>query len=201
MSLRCTSLASHLLRLAVLAVVATVGACAEGSGSATERPSAVRNANLAEPRVYRLGVGDKVKVIVFGETDLSGNFDINAAGHIAMPLAGDIPARGLSPTGLKDAIVRRLSDGYLKNPKVSVEVLTYRAVFVHGEVKSGGEFAFKHGLKIRDAIAVAGGYTYRANQSYVLVTREDDPREIRIDLPSSVMVMPGDNIRVPERFF
>ncbi len=201
MSSRCTPLKTRLVRLAVIAIVAAVGACAEGGGPATERSSGLRNANVGEQRIYRLGVGDKVKVLVFGEADLSGSFEINAGGHIAMPLAGDIAAKGLSPTGLKEAIVRRLSDGYLKNPKVSVEVLTYRPVFVHGEVKLGGEFAFKHGLKIRDAIAVAGGYTYRANQSYVLITREDDPREVRIDLPNGFMVMPGDNIRVPERFF
>lgn len=177
-----------------------LSACADGGGS-MGRPSAVRNANLGEPRIYRLGPGDKVKIVVFGEADLSGNFDVAASGQIAMPLVGDIPAKGLSPAALKDAITRRLSEGYLKHPKVSVEVLTYRPIFVHGEVKTGGELAFKHGLKVRDAIAVAGGYTYRANQNYILLNRDGEASEIRVDLPSELIIMPGDNIRVPERFF
>lgn len=200
MSLRCTHIAHRLVRVASLALLATVGACADNS-NLSQRPSAVQNANLAEARIYRLGVGDKVKVTVFGEADLSGSFDINATGHISMPLVGDIVAKGQSPSGLKDAIARRLSDGYLKNPKVSVEVLTYRPIFVQGEVKNAGELVFKHGLKVQDVIAIAGGYTYRANQNYVYVTREADPREMRVDLPSTFIVMPGDNIRVPERFF
>lgn len=200
MSPRRTHPGSRLAWLAALAVVASVGACADGAGNA-ERPSAIRNANLSEPRIYRLGVGDKVKITVFGEADLSGSFDVNAMGQISMPLVGDIAAKGVSPAQLKDAVARRLSEGYLKHPKVSVEVLNYRPLFVQGEVKNGGELVFKHGLKIQDVVAIAGGYTYRANQNYVLVTREDDPRQVRVDLPSNFIVMPGDNIRVPERFF
>ncbi len=198
---RCTMRQMLDLPLAALAVCVVLGGCADGGNLPSERASALKNAQLTEPRLHRLNVGDKVKITVFGEPDLSGTFDINAAGAIALPLAGDVPAKGLSPAGLRDAIVRRLSEGYLKNPKVSVEVATFRPIFIHGEVRSGGEFAFKHGLKIRDAIAVAGGYTYRANQGYVLITREDEPRELRVDLPNDIIIMPGDNIRVPERFF
>ena len=201
MCLRCTIEQTIGRWLAALTVCLAVGGCADGGSLPSERASALRNAQLTEPRLHKLNVGDKVKVTVFGEPDLSGTFDISAAGAIALPLAGDVPAKGLSPAGLRDAIVRRLSEGYLKNPKVSVEVATFRPIFIHGEVRTGGEFAFKHGLKIRDAIAVAGGYTYRANQGYVLITREDEPRELRVDLPNDIVVMPGDNIRVPERFF
>jgi polysaccharide export outer membrane protein len=189
--------------LAAIAVAgaAAVGACAD-TGSQSGTPAlGVQGGAPNEPRTYRLGIGDKVRVVVFGEPDLSGTLEINVAGQIAMPLVGDIAAKGLSPTALRELIARRLSDGYLKSPKVSVEVLIYRPIFVHGEVKSGGEFAFKNGMRLRDAIAVAGGYTYRAQQGYVLLTRAEDPREVRVDLPSTVIVMPGDNIRIPERFF
>lgn len=198
---RCTMRLRMVPALALVLACAGLSGCADGAMQPTERASALKNAELDGPRLYRLNVGDKVKVVVFGEADLSGTFDINAGGTIAMPLVGDVQAKGLSPAALRDAIVRRLSEGYLKNPKVSVEVATFRPIFIHGEVKSGGEFAFKHGLKIRDAIAVAGGYTYRANIGYILLTREDQPREIRVELPSDMLVMPGDNIRVPERFF
>jgi polysaccharide export outer membrane protein len=102
---------------------------------------------------------------------------------------------------VRSAVTRRLSDGYLKNPKITVEILTYRPIYVHGEVRSGGEFPFKNGLKLRDAIALAGGYTYRANQGYVLLGRNGQSGDVRVSMPSDVLVMPGDNIRIPERFF
>ena len=102
---------------------------------------------------------------------------------------------------LRDAIVTRLRVGYLKDPKVSVEILTYRPFYIHGEVRTGGEFPYKNGVTIRDAIAIAGGYTYRAKHDYVLLIREGTAQELRVPLPSAAQVMPGDNIRVPERFF
>ena len=89
------------------------------------------------------------------------------------------------------AVETRLRSGYLKDPKVSVEVVAYRPFYVHGEVRSGGEVAFKNGVTIRDAIAISGGYTYRANQSYVLLIREGTAQEVRVDLPSTDIVMPG----------
>lgn len=162
-------------------------------------PSFASGPNALE-RTYRLGVGDKLKITVFGEENLSGPAEVNAMGQVALPLAGELPAKGLAINQFRDAVVRRLSDGYLRNPKVTVEITNYRGIYVHGEVKSGGEFAFKPGLTIRDAVAVAGGYTYRADQSNVVVTREGD-HAVRIPLPSDIPVLPGDNLQIPERFF
>lgn len=185
--------------IAVLLLTALSAACADGSKIAAQAPL-----TFGEPqalgRVYRLGVGDKLRITVFGEENLSGQLEVNAFGQVPMPLIGEIEAKGASISEFKDRIARKLSEGYLKNPKVSVEILNYRSIFVHGEVKNGGEFQFKNGLKFRDAIAMAGGYTYRANQKYVLVVREGE-QEGRIDLPSDLPVLPGDNIRVMERFF
>jgi polysaccharide export outer membrane protein len=151
-------------------------------------------------RTYRLGIGDKLKVAVFGEENLSGQFEVNALGQVALPLIGELPAKGLAIADFRDAVTRRLADGYLKNPRVTVEVLNYRSIFVHGEVKSGGEFQFKNGLTFRDAVAMAGGYTYRANQDHLFLVREGE-QEARLALPSDLPVLPGDNIRIPERFF
>ena len=151
-------------------------------------------------RIYRLGVGDKLKVSVFGEENLSGQFEVNAFGQVSMPLIGEMPAKGLALNDFRDRVVRKLSDGYLKNPRVAVEILNYRPIYVHGEVKSGGEFQFKNGISLRDTVAIAGGYTYRANQSYLYIGREGEP-DIAVQLPSDIPVLPGDNIRIPERFF
>ena len=166
-------------------------------------------AHLADPshpeaeiqRVYRLGVGDKFKLTVYGEADLSGEFQVNAAGIVSLPLIGQLPAQGQPIEKFREAVRARLSEGYLKNPRVTIEILSYRPFYVHGEVRQGGELQFKTGVKIRDAIAVAGGYTYRADHSYIYLTREGEAREMKVALPNDMTVLPGDNIRIPERFF
>ena len=111
-----------------------------------------------------------------------------------------MPAKGVPITAFRDSLARKLADGYLKNPRVNVEVLNYRPIYVHGEVKTGGEFPYKSGLRLRDAIALAGGYTYRANQNFVVVFREGQG-EMKTAMTGSFAVLPGDNIRIPERFF
>lgn len=149
---------------------------------------------------YRLGIGDKLKINVFGEDTLSGPVEVNAGGQVSLPLAGDVPAAGKTLSQFRDAVVARLSDGYLKNPKVTVEISNYRPIYVHGEVKNGGEFNYKTGLKLRDAVAMAGGYTYRANQSTIILIR-DGVGEVSVPASGTVSLLPGDNIRIPERFF
>lgn len=195
------SLLDAVLRVfaASFAVTALAGGC--GVPQLMSGPQfATHDGKAPLQRIYRLGVGDKLKVSVFGEDNLSGQFEVNALGQIALPLIGEMQAKGLAITDFRDSITRKLSEGYLKNPKVNVEMLNYRPVYVQGEVKSGGEFAFKNGMNLRDVIAMAGGYTYRANQSYLYIGREGDP-EVAVQLPTNVPVLPGDNIRIPERFF
>ena len=181
------------------AAAAVVTACAEPS--MLSGPQFVtRQGQLPSQRVYRLSIGDKLKVSVFGEENLSGQFEVNAIGQVSLPLIGEMPAKGLAINELHDQIARRLSDGYLKNPKVTVEMLNYRPIYVHGEVKTGGEFQFKNGLLLRDVVAMAGGYTYRAEQSYLYIGREGEP-DAAVKMPADISVLPGDNIRIPERFF
>ncbi|MGE0701332.1 MAG: polysaccharide biosynthesis/export family protein [Hyphomicrobiaceae bacterium] len=184
---------------ALLLVAITAAACSDGNAVGPSLPrSALAERDL---RSYRLGAGDKVRLTVFGETELSGTFEINSLGRISLPLAGDVEAAGLDANGLRDVATRRLSDGYLKSPKITVEVVGYRPIYVHGEVRSGGEFPYKIGLRLRDAIALAGGYTYRANQGYVVLSRPGVALDARVSMPTDMIIMPGDNIRVPERYF
>jgi protein involved in polysaccharide export with SLBB domain len=187
----------------VLAALAAAGALATGCANpnlvsgpqyATRPPQKVVN------RIYRIGVGDKLKVSVFGEDNLSGQFEVSAIGQVSMPLIGEMPAKGLAVHEFRESIARKLSDGYLKNPRVTVEILNYRPIFIHGEVKNAGEFPYKNGISLRDAIAMAGGYTYRANQGYLYIGREGEP-DVAIRTPTDVPILPGDNIRIPERFF
>lgn len=189
-------LLSALIALAGAAVLAA--ACAPGpQGPAPSFATGDVYAN----RVYRLGPGDKLKISVFGEDNLSGTFEVGPQGAVGMPLVGEVKARGLTITEFRDAVARKLAaEGILKHPKVTADVINYRAIYVHGEVKTGGEFQYKSGLRLRDAIAMAGGYTYRADKSFVLLGR-DDQKEAEVALPGDAPVLPGDNIRIPERFF
>lgn len=201
MSARCSRARTAMAVFAGVVAAALLAGCADG-GDAPLLEVAPHNGGTPElSRIYKLGVGDKLKVSIFGEPDLSGTFEVNGTGTVPMPLVGEIVAKGRPIADFRQAVAARLSEGYLKNPKVSVEIVNYRPIYVHGEVRTGGEYSYKNGLKIRDAVAVAGGYSYRAHQGYVLITREGRAREARVNLPSDIDVLPGDNIRVPERFF
>lgn len=181
---------------ALLAAVLLAGCAEEGMAP----PPGFTDGPQGLGRVYHLGIGDKLKISVFGEENLSGPAEVNAFGNVSVPLVGDVPAKGLSLAEFRNAVTKKLAEGYLKNPKVNVEITNYRPIYVHGEVKSGGEFAYKTGLKVRDAIATAGGYTYRANEGYIIVVREGE-QPVKLAMPNDYDVLPGDNIRIPERFF
>lgn len=175
------------------------GACA-GPAVLSGPQFATREGKTAIQRIYRLGIGDKLKITVYGEENLSGPTEVNALGQVSLPLVGEMQAKGLSLQEFRDSITRKLADGYLKSPKVTVEMTNYRPIYVHGEVKNGGEFGYKAGASLRDVVAMAGGYTYRADQSYLYIGREGEP-DVAVAMPADIPVLPGDNIRVPERFF
>lgn len=187
----------HRVTAAAVSAALLLAACAE---SGTLPPPSFNSGPQGLGRVYRLGIGDKLKIAVFGEENLSGPAEVNAFGNVSLPLIGEVAAKGQSIAEFRDGVARKLADGYLKNPKVTVEITNYRPIYVHGEVKSGGEFPYKNGLKVRDAIATAGGYTYRANESYLVIVREGE-QPIKLAMPNDIDVLPGDNIRVPERYF
>jgi polysaccharide export outer membrane protein len=151
--------------------------------------------------LYRLGPGDKLRIIVFGENELSGEFFVDDSGAIDLPLIGDIPATGVTVGEFEDRVVARFKEGYLRDPKVSIEVLNYRPFFIIGEVRNGGEYPYKSGLTIQDAVAMAGGFSYRANQKTVYIRRAGENNEQSFDSTQRVPIYPGDNVRIPERFF
>lgn len=149
---------------------------------------------------YRLGSGDKIRVTVFGEKDLSGEFDVTGSGKVSLPLIGAVQAAGLTLDEFQSEIGGKLKQGYLTNPKVSAEVLNYRPFYIIGEVDKPGEYPYTNGMNVLNAVAVAGGYTYRANQTQVYITRGGKD-ESQYAASQSVPVLPGDIVRVPERFF
>jgi protein involved in polysaccharide export with SLBB domain len=150
--------------------------------------------------VYRLGLGDKVRINVYGERELSGEYQVSANGSVAMPLVGDVPAVGLSARELEQRLVERYR-GYLKDPKIAVEVYDFRPYFVLGEVERPGQYPAQEGTTLLGAIATAGGFTYRADRGRVFIRRGGDGKEYQVDPTANVMVAPGDVIRVGERYF
>ncbi|MFS8181301.1 polysaccharide biosynthesis/export family protein [Pseudovibrio denitrificans] len=157
---------------------------------------------LSQPEVYRLGPGDKLRMIVFGEPDLSGEFVVDDQGSLDLPLIGDVNANNESLEALEDRIISALKDGYLKEPRVSLEVLNYRPFFIQGEIGRPGEYSYQNGLTLQDAIAMAGGYSYRADNSRVFLRPVGSNMEVPVRLTGTRLYLrPGDSIRVPERYF
>lgn len=173
-------------------------------------PSSAQDAAAAAPAVvtpaqaaadYRLGAGDKIRVITFGEDALTGEFFVSGSGKVSLPLIGEVDAAGLSIPQFQKKVEDALKDGYLKEPRVSVEVLTYRPFYILGEVTKPGEYPYTNGLTVLNAVATANGFTYRANTKRVFVRHVGSTTEEEVPLTSTTQVAPGDTIRIAERFF
>lgn len=155
-----------------------------------------------QPQGYRLGGGDLVRIITFGEDQLTGEFRVDDQGRIAIPLLGGIQASNLTTQGLEDEVKGRLKAGkLLRDPSVSVEVQAYRPIFVLGEVAKPGQYAFQPGMSVLTTVAVAGGFTYRGVQDYVEVIRTTGGRSVDGIAQPDAFVAPGDVVRIFERRF
>jgi polysaccharide export outer membrane protein len=150
---------------------------------------------------YRLDTGDQIRVIVFGQADLTNTYTVDKAGMISMPLIGQVSARGRTPVEVEADISQKLRAGYLRRPDVSVEVDRYRPIYVMGEVAASGQYAYVAGQTVQSAVATAGGFTPRANEYSVKVTRSFNGRIETGTLKMTDPVMPGDTIYVGQRFF
>lgn len=150
---------------------------------------------------YALGSGDKVRVIVFGEEDLSGEFVVDDTGFVSLPLIGQIAATGRTVRQLEQDIAAKLGAQYLKDPRVSIEVLGYRPFYIIGEVNKPGEYPFVAGMSVLNAVAMAGGYSTRANESSVYIKRKAAAEEEKFPADATTKLEPGDIVNVVERWF
>ena len=154
-----------------------------------------------EASPFPLGPGDRLRVVIFEQNQLGGEFAIGDDGTISLPLVGRLPVAGLTPAAAEKLIADRLGHGILKEPQVNVEVLHYRPLYVYGEVTKPGAYDFAGRPLVVDAVVLAGGYTYRALQSGITVIRNSDPERTPIAVRETTPVGPGDVIHVPERWF
>ena len=150
---------------------------------------------------YELGSADRLRISVFNEPALSGEFVVDGQGFLSLPLIGELEVKGLTVREFQRLAEQRLADGYLREPRVSAEVINYRPYYILGEVTRPGEYPYTNGLSVMNAIATAEGFTYRANKRFVVIKSVEADEEIRVELKPSLRVQPGDTITVVERFF
>lgn len=165
-------------------------------------PCWAQNDSGAEANIsYRLGAGDKLQIDVFNQAELSGEYTLDGDGRFSMHLIGKVEAAGLTVTELETLLIGSLKPDYLVNPRVSVQVQNYRPYYLIGEVLGTGPFAYVDGMTYMTAVAIAGGFTYRAKKNHVYVIRAADTQREELKLDINEKVLPGDIIRVAERMF
>ncbi len=171
------------------------------AGACASTPTAPPPVTAEGEFEYRLGPNDEVRITVFGHDNLSGEFQLDGAGNLSLPLIRLVEAEGLTTAELEAVIADKLQPDYLRNPRVSVDVIAYRPFFILGEVRNPGSYAFVNNMTVVTAVAQAGGYTYRAAKKKIVIIRADDPGRTRRLADESTPVYPGDVIEIPERFF
>lgn len=171
------------------------------------RPTAhntVRHAAYTPPQSqqrYTLDSGDHLRIVVFDQDNISRTYAVDGGGYVSMPLIGAVRARGLTTFDLEKRIAAQLADGYVRDPKVTVEIETYRPFFVLGEVQRPGQYPYVNGMTVQTAVAIAGGFTERAKERSVELTRRFEGESKSAMVPDNFPVEPGDTVNVRERFF
>lgn len=170
-------------------------------GDPMNTPSGPDVSGSAPDSGYRLGPGDQVRIIVFGQPDLSGVFRLDGDGLISMPLINNVDAKGLSAEELQKRIVAKLTPNYLKDANASVDILSYRPFYIVGEVSKPGSYAYVNGMTAINAVALAGGFTYRADEDDFEIKRTANGKTGVVDAGPETLIQPGDVITVDERWF
>lgn len=178
----------------MLAAAMMAGCAGTAPELAPDKPGAIE--------LYKLSAGDKLRISVYNEAALTGEFGVASDGTVSFPLVGNLSFQGKTVSEAQEQLRSALANGYLNNPRVTLEVINYRPFYVLGEVGHPGEYPFQVGLTVPQAVAIAGGYSYRANTKVLFVKRGDDAVEKKVDVShNTVYVRPGDTIRVGERYF
>ncbi|BDW90858.1 polysaccharide biosynthesis/export family protein [Thalassospira tepidiphila] len=151
--------------------------------------------------IYVMDSGDTVRVTVFGEPDLSGEFKVDAMGRLNLALIGPISVRNLTTDQARQKIHDAYLDGYLRHPDIAVEIIAFRPFFIMGEVNQPGSYDYVPGMNVLNAIAVGGGLTYRGDEDDIEILRGHDASRVVIPATLATIVMPGDIVRVAERYF
>jgi polysaccharide export outer membrane protein len=188
---------------AVLCTVALAGLLLTGCSSGAVFPGEDAPAKIGNPAdAYLLEPGNRVRLIVFGENSLSGDFTVDPVGNVSLPLVGNVAASGVTAKTLAKRIEELLrKDAYLQDPKVAIEVQTFRPFYVLGEVRAAGEFPYTNGMTVLSAVAKAGGYDYRAREGEVVLVRVIEGEQKEYRAVERTPILPGDIVKVLQRRF
>jgi protein involved in polysaccharide export with SLBB domain len=194
--------------ISVFCLVLATALAGCSSGYRVSDASGVAAASYASPGPlrgsdgpYKLGPGDRVRIKVYDDVNLTDQYEVNSAGFVSIPLTGSVRASGLTTMQLERAIANRMKGKLSQDPKINVEIASYAPFYIFGEVKKAGMYPYQPGLTVADAIATAGGLTYRADENTVYLQRAGSLQlqAVRLDVPQRIF--PGDNIRIAERMF
>jgi polysaccharide biosynthesis/export protein len=177
---------------------------AQGWGPATVIPTTLvvqSDDDISAHGRYLLDTGDKLRIFVYGQPNLSRIYTVDQQGFVSVPLIGNMKARGMTTVGLERSIRSKLGAQFVKDPQVTVDISQNRPFFILGEVRAAGQYPYVSGLTVQSAVAVAGGYSERANERRVQITRKTDEYVEKMDVPGDYMIQPGDTIYVYERWF
>ncbi len=162
---------------------------------------AMNETKIVQNIEYRLGTGDKLRLTVFGHEKLSGEFNVGSNGNISFPLILDTKVSGLTTSELEASITQKLTPDYLLDPKVSIEVLNYRNIYILGEVRTPGEYPFIPNMTVKQVVAIAGGYTYRANENTAEITRLSQGAITTKTVDTLSIISPGDTLTITRKWF
>ncbi len=171
-------------------------------GRSTEAPAGT-GADSVQKAVadYKLETGDQVQILVYGQPDLSGKFGVDGNGNLTLPLVGSLHVEGQTATEIQSALTDALNKGFLVNAQVTVQIAAYRPFYILGEVNKPGSYPFSFGMTVRQAVAIAGGYTRRARQGTVEVFHSGQTNNDAVDAGEDYLVLPGDTIQIEKRIF
>jgi protein involved in polysaccharide export with SLBB domain len=191
------SLVTSIMMLSLLIPSACAASSSAQTASSTPAATSVTDGE------YTLAPGDKVRVIVFGEETLTGEYVITSGGNLSFPLVGNMRVTDKTVEQVQVALAAALADGYVNNPRVNIQVISFRPFYILGEVNRPGEYPVSTGLTLQQAVASAGGYTYRANLKRAYIKRANDTAEQLLNIKTSgpVIIRAGDTIRIGERHF
>ena len=192
-----------LRKLVTIAVVLTAPLLITACMTDSLPTDTIASVNQSVTRGYRITAGDNLRVTIFDEPELTGEYSVGDGGTLALPLIDAINAGGLTSIELTELIASRYrAGGYVLAPRVAVEVLEQRPFYILGEVGEPGEYPYSGTITLEQAIAIAGGYTPRADRGWVILRREDwdTARLLRLD-GTALRIAPGDTITVRESFF
>lgn len=190
-----------LRRIAILpSLLLMMGLAACGGGPIGGSAEAMRQSSAAA-QSYRLAPGDKVHIAVFNESNLSGDYVVGPDGRLTLPLAGGLQAAGLTLPQFQTSVTQLLKNGFVQDPNVTITASDLRPYYILGEVKKPGRYSYTPDLTVLNAVATAEGFTYRANTGAIYIRRASEPSEKEIALTATTAVMPGDTIRISQRYF